>query len=121
VKFRASVAAAIVGVAVALSGCPGQVSDNPEIALKQEWSAACSQLKTGVLTALMLGQAGKLTEAEAQVIDKVNVVYVETCAAEPVALTEALQNALVIAAVGELCPELTPSDDVVLLQLEASA
>lgn len=105
---------------LALAGCPAY-STNPDIAMKQKWLESCGQMKQSILTGLELGTAGHLRESEAQVLDRVNVVYVSVCSAEPAQMTDILKTVAVKAAVGELCPELVISDDVVVTAAEAAA
>lgn len=128
--------ASVIAALVMVVGCPANVSDDPYIAMTQEWAATCGQLKQGVQTATSLNLIGALSETEASIMDKVNVVYVGVCSVDPQPVASILTDIAVKAAVGELCPELKLGDDLavtiatatvcaarqyLLLQLEGSA
>ena len=103
-----------------LAACGGQYSEDENIAMKQHWAEACGQMQAGVQTATQLGLAGHLTEAEAQVIDRVDIIYREVCTGPAVPLTDALVDVAVKAAVGELCPSLVLHEDVLMTVAEAA-
>lgn len=120
--MESGTAAVILVVAAALSACTGQYSEDPVIAQTQKWAESCGQMKQGILTALQLGQAGHLSETEAQVIDRVNIIYRAICTGPPADMAESLKAVAVKAAVGELCPELVVTgDDVIITVTQAAA
>ena len=96
---------------LAACGGPERYSEDPDIAMKQKWVVACGQMKQGVVTALTLGKAGALSESELQTMDRVKLIYVTTCTADPAPLGSALTGTAVLLAVGELCPELIVHED----------
>ena len=111
----------VLVAALFLASCAGQYSEDPAIAMQQHWVEACGQMGQGVQTATELGVAGHLTEAEAQVIDRVDIVYRSVCTSDPAPLTDVLTDAAVKAAVGGLCPSLVIGDDWTLTLAGAAA
>lgn len=106
-----------------LAACGGQprYSDDPIIAMKQKWVEACGQMGQSVASALSLGKLGHLTEAEAQVMDRVDIVYREVCTADPAPLTDILKSVAIKTAVGELCPELVVIGEDMTLTIAQAA
>jgi len=109
---RGTLLAGLTAGIILLAGCPQNVSNDPNIAMAQEWAATCGQLKAGVETATALNNAGTLTEAEALVMDKVVVIYVRICTTDPQPVASIVKDVAVKLAVGELCPELKLGDDL---------
>ena len=110
----------VLAVTLFLAACGGQYSTVPDIAMKQKWVESCGQMGQGIQTALSLGQAGHLTEDEALVMDRVDIVYREVCTGDPAPLTDILTGVAVQAAVGALCPGIVITEDLVLTIAQAA-
>ena len=103
---------ALVPVLLLAACTTPKLSDDPQIAMEQEWVAACEQMKSGVATALALRKAGALNPDEILTMGLIKTVYVGTCTGEPQPVGAALSEGAVKGAVFSLCPELVWVDDI---------
>ena len=107
---------------VILVGCaPIQYSEDPLIKQTQQWAIACNQVGQTIVTATMLRNDGHLTQLEIDSVDLIDRVYRPVCTGDPGPLGEIVRDALVEAAVADLCPELVVSDDAAITILQAAA
>ena len=117
---RGTLLAGLTAGLILLAGCTGPRSADPQIKLEQDFVASCAQMEQGVRTGITLRKAGTLSETEIQVIGLVKTVYVGICSSEPQPAGDTLKDAAVLAAVGELCPELSLDDDITITIAMAS-
>lgn len=112
--IRVSALAALMVLVSLGASCPGERSDDPTIAMEQDFVAACDQMAGGMRTAIALRKADKLSELEIQTVDRIKTVYVGVCTAEPQPLTSAIKDIALKTAVAELCPALKVDEDLVI-------
>ena len=122
--IRVIPAVLLIVIALMLAACKmGSVfSSDPTIAATQQWALACKATDANINTAIVLRNAGQLSESAVEAMDEVVVLYAVICTGDPPSGDGDLASGAVKLIAARVCPSLNPSnfDDWVLTIAEAA-